>query len=122
MIASIIAFVVNLIGNYLLVPAYGASGAAVSTAWSFFVFFIIRTEFSCYVWRGMPRLKLYFSTLLSVLILTFYVFFGEDFGHSFSLVWCVLLLISVLMYREQLMASFSFGREKLLAFSNRRSI
>ena len=46
---SIITFVViilNLGGNYLLVPIYGAKGAAISTAFSYTVFFILRYHVS----------------------------------------------------------------------------
>lgn len=64
MLAALIAALVNLAGNYLLVPNYGATGAAISTALAFWIFLFCRTEFSCIAWRKVPRLKLYASTLL----------------------------------------------------------
>lgn len=66
MSASIIAMLVNLGGCYLLVPAWGAGGAAISTAFSFWVFMICRTELSRLVWHKSPRLKLYTSTSLCI--------------------------------------------------------
>lgn len=73
MLSSILAALTSFGGNYLLVPLYGAAGAAVATAVAFWVFLFCRTEFSCSVWRKIPRLKLYmvtsFCTLTSSLIL-----------------------------------------------------
>ena len=40
----------NIIGNYLLIPKYGAEGAAISTCMSYIVFFWGRTLFSRKVW------------------------------------------------------------------------
>jgi len=67
MLAAIIAAMVNMVGNYLLVPNHGATGAAISTAIAFWVFLFCRTEFSCLVWRKVPRIKIYTSTLLCLM-------------------------------------------------------
>lgn len=67
MLASIIAVIVSLIGNLLLVPRYGASGAAVATMFAFWIFLVSRTEFSILAWRPLPRLKLYALSFLCVI-------------------------------------------------------
>lgn len=59
MFASIFAMLANALGNYLLVPKLGALGAAISTAISFWLFYILRTESSRRVWRDVPRHKPY---------------------------------------------------------------
>lgn len=59
MFASIGAMLINAVGNYVLVPDFGASGAAVSTAFAFWVFYTLRTEFSRRVWRDIPSRKTY---------------------------------------------------------------
>nr|WP_244236465.1 polysaccharide biosynthesis C-terminal domain-containing protein [Pseudomonas aeruginosa] len=73
MLSSILAALTSFCGNYLLVPLYGAAGAAVATAVAFWFFLFCRTEFSCLVWRQIPRFKLYmitsFCTLTSSWIL-----------------------------------------------------
>ena len=66
MLAAVIAFAINLVGNWWLIPIFGAAGAAVSTCISFWVFFFFRTEFSIYLWKPMPRLLLYAFTLATV--------------------------------------------------------
>lgn len=47
------AAVVNIIGNWMLVPDFGALGAAISTAASFIIFFWIRTIISNKLWQGL---------------------------------------------------------------------
>ena len=57
LIASI-ACMANIIGNFILVPPYGAAGAAVSTGLSFVIFFVLRTHLSLkyyYVDYGLKR-------------------------------------------------------------------
>ena len=56
MIVATVALIVNFVGNWMLIPTYGASGAAVSTCTSFWIFFVLKTEFSIYLWNPMPRL------------------------------------------------------------------
>ena len=63
MLASIFAFAINFIGNFFLVKKFGAYGAAISTATSFWVFLVLRTELSCYFWKSIPRVRLYILTL-----------------------------------------------------------
>lgn len=67
MLASIGAMLVNALGNYLLVPSMGAAGAAMSTAFAFFILYVLRTEFSCLVWRKVSRLKSYMIIFLILL-------------------------------------------------------
>jgi O-antigen/teichoic acid export membrane protein len=62
--ASVASMLTNLILCYCLIPAYGAAGAAGSTAFSFWIFFVCRTELSCLLWERIPRLKLYCFTFL----------------------------------------------------------
>lgn len=65
MLASVLAMLTNLLGNYLLVPQYGAVGAATSTLLAFIFFYVLRTEFSKQVWRPIATRKTY--TVLAVL-------------------------------------------------------
>ncbi|MFQ1832917.1 lipopolysaccharide biosynthesis protein [Aeromonas veronii] len=67
MLACILALLVNLACNFFLIPSFGAAGAASSTAISFWAFLVFRTEFSIYVWRSLPRFRMYIYTLLAVL-------------------------------------------------------
>ncbi|HGQ7306617.1 TPA: lipopolysaccharide biosynthesis protein [Pseudomonas aeruginosa] len=102
MLSSILAALTSFGGNYLLVPLYGAAGAAVATAVAFWVFLFCRTEFSCSVWRKIPRLKLYmvtsFCTLTSSLILL-----SEEKNQALILVfWALLGLKGAFLFRKSI--------------------
>lgn len=61
---SILGLIVNLILLVILVPSYGALGAAISISVSFWLYFIFRTEFSKIVWESINSKKIYLSTFL----------------------------------------------------------
>ena len=97
--ASIIAMLVNLIGNYLLVPVLGATGAAFSTAFSFWLFYILRTEFSHKLWYKIPRTKSYLTTSCLLLVSVFNVTFLQG-TNEFLLVWLILMFIGFAIFRR----------------------
>src|SRR5690625_3837508 len=72
MLASVGAMLVNALGNYLFVPKWGALGAASSTAIAFAIFYALRTEFSCLVWRKVPRKKTYLTIVALCIISIFF--------------------------------------------------
>ena len=90
MFASIIAFIVSMVVGYWLIPIYGAAGAAASTSFAFWFFLVMRTEFSCYVWRPLPRLKLYICSLICVLLSAFFALYGKEFGSDMYGLWVML--------------------------------
>ena len=73
---SIVVSVMNILGNLLLVPILGAKGAAISTGFSYILFFILRTYFSIRLINfGFNLKRIYFITILILgyaLFLTFY--------------------------------------------------
>ncbi|OOF01015.1 polysaccharide biosynthesis protein [Salinivibrio sp. MA427] len=113
MLASLGAFIINILGNWLMIPHFGASGAAVSTCISFWVLFILRTEFSIYLWKPMPRLLLYTYTALVVVGATIVTLYGSSI-YIYMLVFWSLLLISVLItFKKEVLESIDFLNEKL---------
>jgi O-antigen/teichoic acid export membrane protein len=107
MLASIAAFVVNAILNYVLIPGYGAAGAALATLVSFFVFFVIRTESSAWLWYSLPRLKIYFLVILYMIATAVVVMTKSDF-KKFNIIWLVLILLTFMLYRSRLLESYRF--------------
>ncbi|WP_235608288.1 lipopolysaccharide biosynthesis protein, partial [Salinivibrio proteolyticus] len=93
MLASICAFIVNAILNYLLIPDLGASGAAIATLLAFFAYFVVRTEATAKLWWGFPRFKIYGITTLYMLLTTFTVVNENSFVYLFF-VWLLLLLLT----------------------------
>ncbi|WP_352337694.1 oligosaccharide flippase family protein [Psychrobacter sp. 16-MNA-CIBAN-0192] len=107
MVASIVAMFTNALGNYLLVPTYGASGAAISTAISFWGFYIIRTELSIFVWRKIPRIKTYF--IITLLLIASIISSIPTLGKSPIIIWLVLLIVGIYIFRRNIL-SVSFIR------------
>lgn len=67
-VVSLISVLVNYIGNYILVPKYGALGASISTGVSYIIFFWARTLISRKLWYKFD-LKIYFWNTLIMLIM-----------------------------------------------------
>lgn len=98
MVASIGAMLINMVGNYLLVPKMGAVGAAISTAFSFWIFYILRTELSRLVWRDIPSFKAYLViSLLTVVTIIQSVFIKET--ALAAIIWLFLLLLGVVFFK-----------------------
>lgn len=98
MFASILPMFVNLLGNYLLVPNYGALGAAISTATAFFVFYVLRTEFSSLVWRKIPKIKSYFI-LMSIIAMAILNGLFSNEKYLFILIWSGYLVGGLVIFR-----------------------
>ncbi|WP_354623222.1 oligosaccharide flippase family protein [Psychromonas sp. MME2] len=87
MLITLVSFIVNLFGNIILIPEFGAKGAALSTAVSFWLFLFLRTEFSSRYYSKLQRIKLYFITLLVVCLTTVNLFYGSAQVACFSILW-----------------------------------
>lgn len=101
MLAAIIAFVINLLGNWWLIPSLGATGAAISTCVSFWFFFVLRTEFAIYVWKPMPRLTLYSYTSLLVIGAVLSSMYGELYRFELMGFWLALLISCFFIFRQE---------------------
>lgn len=102
MLAAVSAFIVNAAGNYILIPTYGAAGAAASTCVAFLVFFILRTEFSIFLWRPISRRALYIYTALLVAGATVSTLYGVKLGLGIYLYWLCLLLSTLFVFKKEL--------------------
>jgi len=100
MTASLIAALFNLFGCWLLVPKYGATGAGISTAIAFWVFFFCRTEFAIRAWRPLPRIKLYLSTIACLGLATSFTIFGDRYNAMFLILWFLLFLFALVYFKK----------------------
>lgn len=101
MLASLLAFLINLLGNWWLIPNWGATGAAVSTCISFWFFFFLRTEFAIYVWRPIPRLFLYSYTILIVMGAVLSSMYGERYNIEIKIFWLSILISVFFAFKEE---------------------
>lgn len=100
-IVALIACITNIIGNYILVPIYGASGAAISTGISYIIFFIMRTHISLiYYPLKYGLIRIY----LIIILIGFYAL-QNTFWSTQSTTYVnglILLIIIVLSYLKEL--------------------
>lgn len=113
MLAALCALSVNLVGNWFMIPIFGAAGAAVSTCISFWVFFVLRTEFSIYLWKPMPRFLLYGYSVLVVIGASVFTLYGAIVFKFMFVFWCALLLITLFTFKSELCESLQFVKYHL---------
>lgn len=106
-IAALVSFLVNAVLNYLLIPEYGAAGAAIASLIAFFAFFLLRTEFSARLWFSFPRHKMYLLMLLYSAN-TIYMVFTEANSTASYFLWFVLFAVSLMTYYRRLLTSLEF--------------
>lgn len=102
MLAAFLAFILNLLGNWWLIPIWGAAGAAVSTCVSFWVFLVLRTEFSIYLWKSMPRIALYSYTSLLVTGAVANSLYGELYKIQLMMFWSIMLLSVFVFFKQEI--------------------
>jgi O-antigen/teichoic acid export membrane protein len=108
MYSSLLAFGLNCVLNYFFIPIYGATAAAVSSAIAFWLFLFMRTEFSMYVWKPMPRLTIYSLSSLSLAGVIGSVIFGPDYPLMVHGLWFVLLVGLIVLFRTDLTQFFRY--------------
>ncbi|MEO7067510.1 MAG: oligosaccharide flippase family protein [Rhodanobacter sp.] len=110
MLASALAGLLNLLGNYLLVPRFGAGGAVIATMVTFLVFLIARTELSRILYRKFDRAKIYFWSVLLICCAGTYLAIGIKQPLVSVMGWCIFLLASIYYFRAQLFGIYFFAR------------
>lgn len=112
MFACLLSLLVNLVSNYILVPRYGAAGAASSTALTFWVFLVLRTEFAIRAWKVLPRAEIYIFTLLSVVGAISSALLQEELGIFIFCYWLALLFSCCWFFRYECLQSVHFISKK----------
>lgn len=99
MYASIISMTIGISSNFLLIPLLGASGAAISLACSFWVYYVLRTEFSKKVWRNIPSKKSYLVTLFLLIVCIINLLFPMSLLLR-ELLWLSIVLIGLVIFKS----------------------
>ena len=102
MYASLLAFALNCVLNYFFIPKYGAVAAAISSAIAFWVFLLMRTEFSIYVWKPMPRSTIYSLSCLQLACVIGSVIYGPDNPAVVHGLWFMLLVGLIYKFRAEI--------------------
>lgn len=117
MIAAVLALILNTIGNWYLVPSYGAAGAAIASSIAFVIFFVVRTEASSLLWHSFERIRMY---ALIILMVALSIFFNIKplSPIMLFLTYTATLMCAFVLFRKQLMMGINYIYQILL---NRKS-
>lgn len=97
-----IACVVNIIGNWLLVPNYGAIGASLSTAFAYIIFFTLRTQISLKFYKvSYPLVRIYLMAIL-VSGYAFYSIFSTSIWLNMFLGFIPIMILIFMFYKDLL--------------------
>lgn len=99
LIASV-SCLTNIIGNWILVPNYGAIGAAISTAFSYIVFFSLRTQISLKYYKVNYGLKKVYVMILVISIYAIYSIINSNFYLNLLTGFGILTFMLILYYKE----------------------
>ena len=111
MLAAIVALAVNAVGNWFLIPIYGAAGAAMASGAAFFIFFVIRTEASARLWYSFERVKMYSFILVALVaaLLVNMVNINTTFLAALSFIF---LLSGLLAYKKLVIEGFGYVKAR----------
>ena len=101
MYASIGAMLTSIVLNFFLVKKLGALGAAISTAFSFWFFYILRTEFSQLVWRKTIKIRGYLITFSILLISSIYSLLMMSIGLQMAY-WGMFLILGMFIFKREI--------------------
>lgn len=111
MLCAIIAVLCSAILNYFLVPKFGASGAAISTAIAFLIFFSLKTIIAALVWRKKSYLKV-FVIMITLLILSTLNLLLESIRAEIYFVWMGMLVLGVLYFNKIFIDAYRYVIKK----------
>lgn len=108
LIATLCA-VFNIIGNYILVPSFGAKGAAISTGISYIIFFMSRTYISERFYKINYNLKRFYISVLFLISLAIMSSFYKFNFIIFSLGFLSFIVVCI-CYKESLYEIIHIGK------------
>jgi len=114
MMAAVLALILNAIGNWYLIPIYGAAGAAIASAIAFFAFFTVRTEASSYLWQSFERSRMYFLVTVMI-ILSVIINVVQISSVVLFFLYITMLFCAILLFKKQTASSLVYVKHLLMA-------
>lgn len=97
--ATFISLLISLALNYILIPIYGASGAAVSTCIALWFFFFLKTEISNKIWQKFSRIDIYLlptTCLINASLMALKIVSQE----YIMIIWTVIFATTIFFYKK----------------------
>ncbi len=100
MFAAIISILVNLLLSYILVPSFGAVGAAISTTISFFIYFALRCQISNWFWKDFSNNKIYILIFIIIIMHSAFSILRIEIKSLYIFNFILFLILSSLSLKE----------------------
>jgi O-antigen/teichoic acid export membrane protein len=113
-----ISCAINIFGNWLLVPKFGAVGAAISTAISYIIFFLLRTKISLMYFKVDYELKKMFFSITVVFAYAITSIRITNFIYSFT-IGIIALLIHAANYHNEVKRGYSLIKDYIKLRKNK---
>jgi O-antigen/teichoic acid export membrane protein len=99
---SLISLLINVIGNYFLINAYGAVGAAISTGISYLVYYFLRTYISNKLFKVNYPTKRFNVSIIIILLFAYTSIFLLN-SISTYLIGIILILLLMILYKNEIL-------------------
>lgn len=99
LLAAVITAAFNICLNSWLIPLWGARGAALATALSFYLMLVLRTETSTRSWRRLPRADVYIPLALGLIAASAHAWLVTNHPAAVQCLWVILLASAAWWYR-----------------------
>jgi len=113
---SLVAAGANLLGNWLLVPRYGALGASIATAISYMAFFWMRTILSRAVWEKFPLRPHIVNLSLLIVMSVLAGLQDKGFVHDYPAYAGISILIVLLVFANA--SHLAYAKKALFTLKN----
>lgn len=118
--ASVAAIICNLIGNWLLVPKYKGVGAAIATAITYIVYFVIGTYFANKCYPVKYNFKKFAIALTTYLVYAGYATFTNNELISI-LAGVVLIVLLMLINKSTVISLYKYALDLLGRFKKKEN-
>ena len=97
---TLISLVCNVLLNMVMIPIFGAAGAAVSTAISIGVYLLLKTELSMRLWRVFPRARFYLCGSIVLIGCVSHGLANAETAKYFVFMWVALAVLVLWVYKD----------------------
>lgn len=104
-VIAVISCIVNIIGNWILIPDFGGIGASISTGMSYIIFFSLRTFVSLKYYKVNYELRKSYFMLTIIISYSIFSIINNDFFMNL-LVGLGASLILFIVYRKDLINNY----------------
>lgn len=108
---ALIACITNIFGNYLLIPTYGAAGAATSTGLSYILFFVLRTHLSQLYYRVDYGLIRVYLMIACIALYAFLCMIYSQHPSTYA-IGVILLFLTGFLYRSEIFDLVNLVKKK----------